>query len=77
MTQTPGRGKQVSDFANIALTPTFKVSVSVVPISDEESPAAEPLGITEKNEITFGYAFLSKYKTIWDFDEKKIYLLKP
>lgn len=26
--------------------------------------------------MTFGYRFLSQYKTVWDYDNKKIYILE-
>lgn len=77
LTPTAGSKGAASDFANVTFTPTLTVSVSGIPVSEGQSLAAEPIGITEKNEITFGYAFLSQYKTIWDFSDKKIYLLKP
>lgn len=41
------------------------------------SGANKAIGITEQNTIDLGYSFLTQYKTIWDFDNKKIYLLKP
>ncbi|PAW92298.1 hypothetical protein CKK33_01835 [Mucilaginibacter sp. MD40] len=33
------------------------------------------LEITEKNLINIGYRFLTSYKTVWDYDNKKIYVL--
>ena len=34
------------------------------------------IGITETNSLTLGYGFLSQYKTVWDYEERKIYLLQ-
>lgn len=34
------------------------------------------LGINEPNLMTFGYRFLSQYKTVWDYAAKKIYILE-
>jgi hypothetical protein len=39
------------------------------------SPAAKPTGITEPDELTIGYALLHQFKTVWDYDRKRIYLL--
>ncbi|MEO7714692.1 MAG: retropepsin-like aspartic protease [Capsulimonas sp.] len=50
--------------------------VDAVPVFNQPSPAAEPMGAPEANIINLGYAFLSHYKTVWDYPDKKIYLLK-
>lgn len=39
-------------------------------------PAAAPLGVKTSNVVVFGHSFLSQYKTVWDFAQKTIYLLK-
>ena len=44
--------------------------------TDFNSPVRRALGITEDNELTFAYRFLSQYKTVWDYDHKKIYILE-
>ncbi|WP_130736067.1 hypothetical protein [Flavobacterium sp. J27] len=33
-------------------------------------------GITEPNLMTIGYRFLMEYKTVWDYHNKKIYILE-
>lgn len=38
--------------------------------------AKKAIGITEKNSITFGFALLSQYKSVWDFQKRKIYLME-
>lgn len=43
---------------------------------DQPDKAKEAIGIDEPNLIYLGTAFLSQYKTVWDFPAKKIYLLK-
>lgn len=55
---------------------TITASVDNVPIFDQPSPAAVPMGTPEANIISLGYAFLNQYKTVWDYPDKKIYLLK-
>lgn len=39
-------------------------------------PAAEQTGLHDKIILIMGYAFLSNYKTIWDYQKKTIYLLQ-
>jgi hypothetical protein len=39
-------------------------------------PPAEAIGVRPNNEMTFGYNLLNKYKTVWDYANHKIYLLK-
>lgn len=34
------------------------------------------LGITEPNILDIGYRFFSQYKTVWDYTNKKIYILE-
>ena len=36
----------------------------------------QSIGITETNSLVLGYSFLSQYKTVWDYDQRKIYLLE-
>lgn len=33
-------------------------------------------GLTAANLMTFGFRFLSQYKTVWDYGQKKIYVLE-
>jgi hypothetical protein len=41
------------------------------------SPSARPVGVTEDVELELGYVFLRQYKTVWDYREKRLYLLAP
>jgi hypothetical protein len=45
-------------------------------VSSGPFPPAEAIGVHPNNDITFGYNLLSKYKTVWDYANHKIYLLK-
>jgi len=53
-------------------------SLPVIPkihVSTSVFPAAEPIGISERNILTIGYGLLSQYKTIWDWKSHRIYFL--
>ena len=65
------------DLRGLEFTSSFTGSVSGITVGNERSPAATPLGIAEADLISLGYAFLSQYKSVWDFGERKIYLLEP
>ncbi|MGC4043184.1 MAG: hypothetical protein QM758_05225 [Armatimonas sp.] len=55
---------------------SITASVENVPLFDKPGPAAGPMGTPEANILSLGYAFLKQYKTVWDYPDKKIYLLK-
>jgi hypothetical protein len=83
LTPAPDRGDSFYDIAGISptpgfsLTPGFKAAVSGIQVFNKAAP--DPRGLTgapEPNIIQFGYAFLRQYKTVWDFSESRIYLLK-
>ncbi|MGB9989357.1 hypothetical protein [Pseudoduganella rhizocola] len=40
-------------------------------------PAAVPTGLTDPAVLVLGYAFLRQFKTVWDYREQKLYLLRP
>lgn len=63
---------------NIVLNGSFTVSVKgIAPYSLEQTASfRKGMGITEANFICFGYRFFEQYKTVWDYDEKKIYVLE-
>lgn len=48
-----------------------EISVQIGP-----SPAAVPIGITESDSLMLGYSILHQFKTVWDYDRKRIYLLE-
>jgi len=63
---------------NIVLDGSFKVSLKgIYPFSFEQTaPFRKGMQISEASYICFGYRFLEQYKTVWDYDEKKIYVLE-
>lgn len=46
------------------------------PIEDA-APFAKALGVTSPRIMSLGYAFLKQYKTVWDYPNETLYLLKP
>jgi hypothetical protein len=77
LTPKVGGDEPMFDLSGIAFMPAFTASVSGTRVFDSPLPTATALGITERNVISFGYSFLRRYKTVWDFGECKIYFLKP
>ncbi|MCW3059610.1 MAG: hypothetical protein JWQ02_1431 [Capsulimonas sp.] len=65
-----------AQLSNVHLTDTFVTSIIGAPVFYEPIAGYKPLGITEDNVLNFGYSFLHNYKTVWDYPEKKIYILK-
>lgn len=65
------------DVNNIVINGSLKLSVKgIAPYSLEQTaPFRKGMQITEANYICFGYRFFEQYKTVWDYDEKKIYVL--
>jgi hypothetical protein len=43
---------------------------------EQTAPFRKAIQITESNCICFGFRFLDQFKTVWDYDEKKIYILE-
>jgi hypothetical protein len=43
--------------------------------ADDNSHVRKALEISEQNFLTLAYRFLAQYKTVWDYDNKKIYVL--
>lgn len=63
---------------DLVLDGKFKVSVKgISPFSFEQTaPFRKGMQINEASYICFGYRFLDQYKTVWDYAEKKIYILE-
>jgi hypothetical protein len=63
---------------NIVLDGKLKVSVKgITPYTFEQTaPFRKGLQINEASYICFGYRFFEQYKTVWDYAEKKIYVLE-
>ncbi|WP_421943302.1 hypothetical protein [Pedobacter sp.] len=63
---------------NIYIDKKLKVSLKGVEFSDygDTKIIRKALGITEPNLIDIGYRFFSEYKTVWDYDKRKIYVME-
>lgn len=46
-----------------------------IDIETEASPAAEPVGIVELDELTTGYGLFHQFKTVWAYQRHCIYWL--
>ena len=56
----------------------FKTSLKgIYPFTYEQTLAfRKAIQITEPNYMSIGYRFLDQYKTVWDYEGKKIYILE-
>ena len=73
-----GSGGELINVNDIVIGGTFKTNLKgIIPFSFEKTePFRKALQIEEPSFICFGYRFLDQYKTVWDYDEKKIYVLE-
>jgi hypothetical protein len=44
---------------------------------EEATPFAKGIGVTSPRILSLGYVFLKQYKTVWDYPDGTLYLLKP
>ncbi len=44
---------------------------------EEAKPFAKGIGVTSPRILSLGYVFLKQYKTVWDYPNGTLYLLKP
>lgn len=58
---------------NSDLTTDFK---AIDKYKGDFSPVRKALGLTEDNFLLIGHRFLAKYKTVWDYEHNKIYVLE-
>jgi hypothetical protein len=63
---------------DLVLNGSLKVNLKgISPFSFEQTaPFRKGMQISEANYICFGYRFFDQYKTVWDYSEKKIYVLE-
>ncbi|GGG97707.1 hypothetical protein [Pedobacter zeae] len=68
----------IVNVSDIVLDGKLKVSVKgITPYTLEQTaPFRKGMQISEASYICFGYRFLDQYKTVWDYGEKKIYVLE-
>lgn len=55
------------------------ISVAGIEVHPVEAtaPFAKAVGLASPQLLMLGYAFLKQYKTVWDYPNHKLYLLKP
>ena len=73
-----GYGEELINLKDIVIDGTFKTNMSGTPPMSLKSAELfrKPLQIREPSFMCFGYRFLDQYKTVWDYEEKKIYILE-
>jgi len=73
-----GHDDEIVNVNNIIINGKLKLSVKgISPYSLEQTaPFRKGMQITESNYICFGYRFFEQYKTVWDYDDKKMYVLE-
>jgi hypothetical protein len=70
-----GRDDGSYDLDSIDLGDHHLPGVKGVEVSTDPFPPASAIGTTTRTVVTIGYGFLRQYKTVWDYREKRIYLL--
>ncbi|GAA4329324.1 hypothetical protein GCM10023149_33960 [Mucilaginibacter gynuensis] len=72
-----GYDDELVSLYNVSIDPQFTIDqIGIYKESgDDNSHVRKALGITEDNFLTFAYRFLSEYKTVWDYEHQKIYVL--
>jgi hypothetical protein len=68
-------GEQV-DLKGVHFAKGFTANVPKIEVHEEPFPAAAPIGLTSSNILSLGYGFLNQYKTVWDYPNHTLYLLK-
>ncbi|GAA4312680.1 hypothetical protein GCM10023149_08140 [Mucilaginibacter gynuensis] len=75
---TDSGGDTLLSVKNIIIEGKFKTALKGVELADldDTQVVRRELGITEPNLLDIGYRFFSQYKTVWDYDKQKIYILE-
>ncbi|UKT65975.1 hypothetical protein [Pedobacter mucosus] len=73
-----GNNDPIVNVNDIVLDGSLKVSVKgIYPFTLEQTaPFRKGMQINESSYICFGYRFFDQYKTVWDYEGKKIYVLE-
>ena len=77
-TDTDSNGDTLLTVRNIVLDGKFRTDLKGLESAtlDGTKVIRREGNITEPNLMTFGYRFMSQYKTVWDYAQKKIYILE-
>jgi hypothetical protein len=73
-----GYDTQLINVNDVEINGIFKVNLKgIYPYTLEKTkPFRKALQITEASYMSLGYRFLDEYKTVWDYEAKKIYILE-
>ena len=73
-----GNGDTLHMVKKILIDGNFATSLKGLELADQKALGTlkKKNGITESNLMTIGYRFLSQFKTVWDYTERKIYILE-
>lgn len=73
-----GYGEELLNVNDIVIDGTFRTNmIGTPPMSLKGTEVfRKALQIEEPSFMCFGYRFLDQYKTVWDYAEKKIYILE-
>lgn len=73
-----GNGDTLHMVKKILIDGNFATSLKGLELADQKAfgTLKKKNDITESNLMTIGYRFLSQFKTVWDYSEKKIYILE-
>ena len=79
LTPLPGRdedGNVVYRVKDLEFTPGVHISLAAMTIHPFASPSDKGIGITEHAVIHLGFQMLTQFKTVWDWPNQTMYLLK-
>jgi len=73
-----GNDDELVNIYDVEMGGVFKTTLKGIhPFTlDQTAPFRKAIQITEPNYMSIGYRFFDQYKTVWDYDEKKIYVLE-
>lgn len=71
-----GFGDDLFVLNSVALSNHLTTDFIGIHTIEESSQFKKAIGVTEDNTLILGYRFLAKYKTVWDYEHKKIYVLE-
>lgn len=73
-----GHNDEQVNVNDVEIDGTFKTTIKgIYPFTMEQTtPFRKGIQITEASYMCFGYRFFEQYKTVWDYEQKKIYILE-
>ncbi len=71
----PTRRPDVFDLTHILVGDKVKITARSIEVEEGRSASATAVGVVEDTELELGFVFLRQYKTVWDYQRKRLYLL--